>query len=672
MRIAAFLGIALFVTYRADAQPLAPSDFAPVAPQGFGDRQNSLPWSMVWWPKYRKLYVGTGRATLCTGQAVAQFFRPSLPLYPPHDRDVECTPDFRDLPLQAEIWSWSPDTGAWTRIYRSPNDLPIPGHPDKLVARDIGFRGMHLFTEPDGTEALYVSGLGSRAFNEASPQKYRHEPELPPPRILRSTDGETFAPIPEDPGTIFYDQVPMDGFRGMASYKGRLYVIASVGALGHGNLLESADPARGNDAFRKIQVTPDDHKIFELGTYNGYLYVATGGQPLKGDPPFSVWKTDASGAPPYTFTQVIPPGAFRFGHKTASAISMFEHGGRLYVGTQRELFRINPDDSWDMIVGSPRRTPEGLLAPISGLGDGFSNHLNVHMWRMEGHEGMLYVGTLDLSSKWRDLPGAGHLYGPNMGFDLYATNDGWYFSRVTRTGLSQSGGGGVFDQGVRTLASTPYGLFLGSANPFYGFNLWRAPSRTPTPEAPVRLEAETVGKSVVLSWEQPAGASGFQVMRDATLAPARKIPVEGPFMVENTWVAVDRRGGSTAHNYQVVAEAAPGSLSGPSNLAATPSQAAPVDFANLAARLAGWGAPATWSSQLDSARASIDAGQPGQAREVLANLLAMADKPSAPFPAWRVQDVQALLRKLIRRVILVELELIPAPALAPSAPASRR
>ena len=40
--------------------PPEEDDFVSMAPQGFGDRQNSWPWSMQWWNGY--LYVGTNRA----------------------------------------------------------------------------------------------------------------------------------------------------------------------------------------------------------------------------------------------------------------------------------------------------------------------------------------------------------------------------------------------------------------------------------------------------------------------------------------------------------------------------------------------------------------------------------------------------------------------------------
>jgi len=54
-----------------------------------------------------------------------------------------------------------------------------------------------------------------------------------------------------------------------------------------------------------------------------------------------------------------------------------------------------------------------------------------------------------------------------MGFDLYATQDGHDFFAVTRNGF-----GDIFDMGARTLEATPYGLFLGTANAYYGTRIW--------------------------------------------------------------------------------------------------------------------------------------------------------------------------------------------------------
>ena len=660
MRYAALVALLILLAGLGRAQePLARPDFALSAGAGFGDRHNSWPWSMAWWPSQRKLLVGTARAASCTSAAALQLFFPRLPLYPPADPELQCTADPRDLPLRAEIWSWSPDDDVWRLAYRSPDDLEVPAYPGRFVARDVGFRGMHLFVEPDGTEALYVSGVSSRAFNEASKERYLADPQLPPPRLLRSTDGQTFEPVPQEPGTLWHQLRPLDGFRGMASFKDRLYVIASAGALGHGYLLESRDPAQGNDSFRKIDVGAADHSVFELAAFNGALYVGTGGQPLLGDPPFSVWKTDAAGEPPYAFERVIPPGAFRVSREASAAISMFVYRGRLYVGTGRELFRINPDDTWDLVVGAPRLTPHGRVAPLSGFGDGFGEDRNVHMWRMAEHQGVLYVGTLDSLAQTDEGGGRVH---PARGFDMAATTDGWHFTRVTRNGLAGPSEQRYVDQGVRTLASTPDGLFVGATNPRLGLTLWRGrPGPRAGPPAPARVETEVVGDSVIVSWERVAEAFRYRVRRE-TATSGREL-ARGPREVDDVLAVVDRapRAGRL-RTYHVLAEDAGGRLSLASNAAPAPSQAAPVDFATVDAALARWRARPAWRSELRGARWAFAAGDHAVARRRIGAVSTKVARRACCAADVRSEDVRMLLDKLSRRVALVQLGLLPEAA----------
>lgn len=55
-----------------------------------------------------------------------------------------------------------------------------------------------------------------------------------------------------------------------------------------------------------------------------------------------------------------------------------------------------------------------------------------------------------------------------FGFDLFATEDGEDFTTVTTTGFNDK-----YNYGCRTLVTTDEGLYLGTANPFYGCQLWR-------------------------------------------------------------------------------------------------------------------------------------------------------------------------------------------------------
>jgi hypothetical protein len=292
---------------------------------------------------------------------------------------------------------------------------------------------------------------------------------VPPPRILRTEDGVTFTPVPQDPGT-FMGETLVSGFRTMKLLDGKLYVVASVGLLGHGIILESETPWLGNDAFR--QVSRPGQAFFEIETYNGFLYAGTGGQPANGDPPFSLLKMAATAELPYAFREIIPEAAYRPNLPSAAVISMHEFKNRLYVGTDRELLRVNPDDSWDLVIGSPRDTPEGFKTALGGINIGFDTFFGIHMWRMAENDGWLYIGTQDQSTKWRNLIFVNSFLEPGLGFDLYATNDGWHFTRVSRDGF-----GDLFNNGARNMIPTPRGFFLGTANHYFGQQIFRAPHR---------------------------------------------------------------------------------------------------------------------------------------------------------------------------------------------------
>lgn len=449
----------------ASPRPLAPHKCVQINTDGFDNCQNNYAWSMAWFQG--KLYVGTNRNMQCVERATVDFYFPELNCYATHlDPNIHCPPTPQDLDLRAELWAYTPETRQWERVFQAP-EIPIPAYPGKFVALDIGFRDMAVFREPDGTESLYVAGVTAGEFT----------PGLPPPRILQSTDGITFEPIPQDSGTVLGDLGGNGycGFRAMAIYtppdaaRPRLYVTATHGLLGYGVILEAEEPAAGNNRFR--QVSPPDIHVFELAVFNGFLYVgaydATQG--------YTVWKTDAAGTPPYQFSPVVTHGAGR-GTVVQSVVSMHAFQGRLYVGSNGlfprllppcELIRINPDDSWELVIGNPRRTSQGTKTPISGLPDSFGNPLISHFWRMQEHAGALYLGTNDASAWFQVPPRVEARMNHEYGCDLWRSEDGEKWMQVTRDGF-----GDKRNFGVRTLVSTPFGLFVGTANHVSGTEVW--------------------------------------------------------------------------------------------------------------------------------------------------------------------------------------------------------
>lgn len=197
------------------------------------------------------------------------------------------------------------------------------------------------------------------------------------------------------------------------------------------------------------------------------------------------------------------------------------------------LYRMDKNENMELVVGnSTKMFPNGSL---SGLKSGFGRNENQYIWRMEVYDGKLYVGTHDASSllecfgqfvngnllkrtpsEWKDqwsylkalmkalqevdADGAGnintlaktikytssfvfqnvsvrniasaikllnYLRKAKRGFDLYVSEDGVHFQTITANGF-----GDPYNHGLRVFATTDQGLCLGTANPFYGTQIW--------------------------------------------------------------------------------------------------------------------------------------------------------------------------------------------------------
>jgi hypothetical protein len=484
-------------------------DFTKVASAGFGDPHNSHAWSMEWFRG--RLYVGTSRDNLWIHARMGNFSY--LDPYP------VSLPPRTEMDLRAQIWRYTPETGAWEQVYTSPLTTPSPlkamvtmpwrrllrarrmlsrqarRRRRGLVirellhrwgewvragfrgeeARDMGYRNMAVYTDRHGIEALYVVSIGAEG------------------HILRTTDGTSFEVLTR-PGL---NRNAAIGFRPLVSLKGRLYtspvgspMVPNISA--YPAVFETDDPARGalNPAvWRPVSALgfgdPDNLTIFEMAVFQDHLYAGTGN--LNG---FQIWKTDATGSPPYRWTPVVRDGGYQGPSDNFAAISMCPFGEWLYVGSGRapseldtleptpgEVIRIAPDDTWELVAGEPRETHQGFKAPISGMAAGFGNPQSMYVWRMEEHQGWLYAGNNDTTiflrytprsrmgasvARWVDLHGGvEQTVEAAGGFDLWRTQDGIHWTCLTRTGF-----GNPCNNGLRTLKSTPIGLFVGSMNCF--------------------------------------------------------------------------------------------------------------------------------------------------------------------------------------------------------------
>jgi len=379
------------------------------------------------------------------------------------------------------IYRYTPGTNEWETVYESPTVATSPraiapdrqvlkhftgdaeGFPRRRtdggqVPRDTGYRSMCVFQgRSDPEPALYVSTM-SRSGG----------------LLLRSLDGRDFEPVGE-PG---FGDDRIYSFRGLVGLGDRLFT-APAGTITdeyldrnlapEADVYVSTDPLNGRWELASDAGfgDPSNLAVYSLGSAHGRIYAGTA-NPERG---FQVWQTDAIGSPPFRWTPVVVDGAGAFNHNLAVS-AMVEFNGALYVGSgitgfgydkvhdigpaSAELIRIHPDGSWDLIAGRMRFTPDGLKVPLSLLGPGLGDFYNSVVWALAVHDNAIYLGTHQWEAfqclQTDDAPIVG-------GYQLWSSADGENWQPVI-----EDGRGNPADLGVRTLASTPHGLFVGTHN----------------------------------------------------------------------------------------------------------------------------------------------------------------------------------------------------------------
>lgn len=517
-------------------------------------QRNSYTWSSAWFNG--KYYVGTVRDVGCF------LVNPDDPLCPANI-------DEPGSDQKAEIWAYTPAgpggaTGSWTRVLQSPCIVAggsffisaCQGFPTFGVAanlpRDIGYRGMVVSTntvnDPDDLPLDNASRLWVAAFGLGG-------------RVLHSTNGTSFsvastngmATIPSITtltGLTSLQNIPtVDlGYRSILIWRGRV-CTAPAGSYTDEDLpvnpvvLCNSNPASTSSTWQTIVNVkthptlgdPNNLGMFQMAVFNGDLYIGVSNRTTG----IQVWKLPASECPIPTssstlcvansaeWERVITNGGGRPIPSdglpdSVGASAMQVHNNALYIGTsdaavfqnsRAELFRINGDGTWDLIVGSPRQKsvieamnadpnltadlncqttvnsdrtqfdfdgssgpnpaenacfplgnmaagfgtgPSGGTAPVTG---GYSSGPFGYIWRMAVHNdgatdpsasgNVLYIGTLHT--------GGGSFGGGQnnpSGFDLLKSKNGVTWNTADNT-VTNNGMGNSNNYGVRTLASVP-------------------------------------------------------------------------------------------------------------------------------------------------------------------------------------------------------------------------
>lgn len=144
-------------------------------------------------------------------------------------------------------------------------------------------------------------------------------------------------------------------------------------------------PPRGSLTPEELDLSPlalsTGRAITGIALQAGWLYAfvsdATGG--------FGVFRTPADGNTPPRFDPVLGDGAQRFAlNAVVSAVGVAPQGlllgtaalapGAVKVGNWGpELLLLRHDGDWELLIGQPRFTPDGLKRPVSGRMPGMDN-----------------------------------------------------------------------------------------------------------------------------------------------------------------------------------------------------------------------------------------------------------------------------------------------------------
>lgn len=424
---------------------------------------------------------------------------------------------------------------AWEVAYRSPLFPPAlpPGATQARVPLDAGYRGMQRFAGADGRDpALYVVTFGSAlGYTRVLKFPRTFKPGDEPEEVLRVGGAQSLRAI-----AVHDRKLCVGTLDGSIWCSGAPPAQAPVSAIpappGERTATAGWERIVAPGGYPGGGLAPGQG-VWQFVSYNGWLYAFIGNPLVVGDEDsggFLVfkgrpaaggweWRAIVGNGGPY------PKGV---GNRLNAAAGPYLFKGRVYVGTffdvpglamQRggatelianwtpaQVYRFGTDDRWEMVVGDPNPT---FPRRVGNFGAGFFNpsplqqiflpppydnanlSLTPYVWWMAAYGGRLYATTFDMRVFLEHLDAAGlaalGVADPTIvaqletlksaiasfnfdraGFDLWSTGDGANWSPVTSTGF-----GDPFNYGGRTLKATRRGLFIGTANPFFGAEVWR-------------------------------------------------------------------------------------------------------------------------------------------------------------------------------------------------------
>ncbi len=435
-----------------DPGGLKEADFKPISLNGFDPEDNAVDindyaWSMEHFvpdgQDHGYVYVGTGNDMIgLVYQAIGGFVST--------EETVEVT--FRP----PEIRRYREDVFpfAWERVFDYRNVTA------EAELQTFGFRHMRAYrAQSDGINYLYAGTAGEVV------------------EIWRTVTGEP------NSWKLVWSTEAVSSVRSMAEHNGILYVALTDDFADDEQL--GAIWATDGDGFWPVIEdgfgNPDNIGVACLASFGGYLVAGT----MNVETGYEIWKLegpDSNGGP----IKIVDNGGPSPTNEIAGTMLAFQ--GKLYIGGMlnpvanitsgfraADLIRVDENDNWETVVG-----PDS----ISGYGPGFDHWPNTYFWSMAIHENWFYCATYDQVSPFfnvlENLPEMVKVLWANArraniierigdaGADLYKTQDGITWYRVTIDGF-----GDVGNYGFRVMKSVGDSLYIGTANPFDGLEIWR-------------------------------------------------------------------------------------------------------------------------------------------------------------------------------------------------------
>jgi hypothetical protein len=322
----------------------------------------------------------------------------------------------------------------------------------------IGFRFLRQYRSVDGVNRLYAATFGRQA------------------TVWRTETG--------DPGSweMFWQSDEPGSIRYMEVHDGLLYLAFANEAPTSDDRVGKVFVTDGDEVTPLITDgfgDPENIGVMFVASFNGWLYAGTKNE-AQG---YEIWKLagpdDDAGPVPV----VTGGGPSRVNEAAVTPCVFQDH---LYIGSQlnplanltaglkaADIIRISMDDTWETVVGP---------GSISGYGSGFDHWPNTYIWSMAVHDGWLYTATYDQVSPFfnvlenldRVIKAMTQARVANFierawraGSDMYKTQDGVTWYPITLTGFDDVG-----NYGFRTMESVGDELYVGTANPFDGLEIW--------------------------------------------------------------------------------------------------------------------------------------------------------------------------------------------------------